>query len=170
MQVADRARKVLDAMARDPELEGIRVLTFTDQGDEIRNSLRGLLEAGMIGAFLAVLVLYFFLRRMSATLVVALAIPVSLLAAASLLHFTGRTLNILSMMGLMLAVGMLVDNAVVVLESIYRHAPAGARAPARGARGRARGDAGGGQLDRDLGDRVPAPGARRADRDHHLDR
>ena len=120
VQVADRARKVLDAMARDPELEGIRVLTFTDQGDEIRNSLRGLLEAGMIGAFLAVLVLYFFLRRMSATLVVALAIPVSLLAAASLLHFTGRTLNILSMMGLMLAVGMLVDNAVVVLESIYR--------------------------------------------------
>ena len=65
---------------------------------------------------LAIVVLFFFLRHWTTTLVVATAIPFSLLAAASLMYFTGRTLNILSMMGLMLAVGMLVDNAVVVLE------------------------------------------------------
>src|SRR5438094_172135 len=75
----------------------------------------------MIGGALATVILFVFLRSWVTTLVVGLAIPFSLLAAAALLRFTGRTLNILSMMGLMLAVGMLVDNAVVVLESIFRH-------------------------------------------------
>ena len=132
VQVAARARKVLDAIAVDPHLTGIRVLTFTDQGEEISNSLRGLLESGLIGAALAVIVLWLFLRRVQTVLVVALAIPFSLLAALALLYFGGRSLNILSMMGLMLAVGMLVDNAVVVLESIYRHRERG-RSPIRAA-------------------------------------
>jgi HAE1 family hydrophobic/amphiphilic exporter-1 len=121
VHVASAARKVLADIASDPMMKGIEVLTFTDQGEEITNSLRGLLEAGLIGALLAVVVLFFFLRNTVTTLVVAASIPFSLCAAAALLYFTGRSLNILSMMGLMLAVGMLVDNAVVVLESIYRH-------------------------------------------------
>ncbi|HEY2953765.1 MAG TPA: efflux RND transporter permease subunit [Candidatus Eisenbacteria bacterium] len=121
VEVARRARKVLEEIGRDPQLQGIRVLTFTDQGDEIENSISGLLKSGMIGGALAIVILFVFLRSWVTTLVVGLAIPFSLLAAAALLHFTGRTLNILSMMGLMLAVGMLVDNAVVVLESIFRH-------------------------------------------------
>ena len=120
VDVATRARRVLTEMKRDPLLEGIQVLTFTDQAEEIQNSLRGLMQSGLVGAVLATGVLFFFLRRLTATLVVALAIPVSLLAACALLFFTGRSLNILSMMGLMLAVGLLVDNAVVVLESIER--------------------------------------------------
>jgi HAE1 family hydrophobic/amphiphilic exporter-1 len=119
--VADRANRVLAEIARDPMLAGIQVLTFTDQGEEIRNSLEGLLHAGIIGAILSVAILFFFLRNTVTTLVVAAAIPFSLFATAALLYFTGRSLNILSMMGLMLAVGMLVDNAVVVLESIHRH-------------------------------------------------
>jgi HAE1 family hydrophobic/amphiphilic exporter-1 len=119
--VATRARQVLEDIRHDPALRGIQVLTFTDQAEEITNSLRGLLEAGAIGAGLATIVLFLFLRNLTTTLVVAAAIPFSLLAAAALLYFGGRTLNILSMMGLMLAVGMLVDNAVVVLESIHRH-------------------------------------------------
>jgi HAE1 family hydrophobic/amphiphilic exporter-1 len=121
VQVADRANRVLREIAADPQLKGIRVLTFTDQGEQIRNSIEGLSHAGIVGAVLATGVLFFFLRRMATTLVVAAAIPFSLLASAALLYFTGRSLNILSMMGLMLAVGMLVDNAVVVLESITRH-------------------------------------------------
>jgi HAE1 family hydrophobic/amphiphilic exporter-1 len=120
VRVVDRARRVMKDFSKDPLLAGIQVLTFTDQADEIRNSLSGLLEAGIIGALLATGVLFFFLRRLTATMVVSGAIPVSLLAAAAALYFGGRTLNILSMMGLMLAVGMLVDNAVVVLESIER--------------------------------------------------
>jgi hydrophobic/amphiphilic exporter-1 (mainly G- bacteria), HAE1 family len=119
--VAERANRALKEVARDPLLSGIRVLTFTDQAQEIRNSLEGLMHAGIIGALLATGVLFFFLRNTVTTTVVAMAIPFSLLAASALLYFTGRTLNILSMMGLMLAVGMLVDNAVVVLESIHRH-------------------------------------------------
>jgi HAE1 family hydrophobic/amphiphilic exporter-1 len=119
--VARAAGKVLDEIGRDPELDGIRVLTFTNQGEEIENSITGLLHAGMIGGVLAIVILFVFLRSWVTTMVVGLAIPFSLLAAAAILHFTGRTLNILSMMGLMLAVGMLVDNAVVVMESIFRH-------------------------------------------------
>lgn len=119
--VAERANRVLKDIGRDPMLAGIRVLTFTDQAQEIRNSLEGLMHAGIVGALLATGVLFFFLRNAVTTIVVAAAIPFSLMAAAALLYFTGRTLNILSMMGLMLAVGMLVDNAVVVLESIHRH-------------------------------------------------
>lgn len=120
VRVAERARKVLEEIGNDPAMKGIEVLTFTDQGEEITNSLRGLLEAGLIGAVLATVVLFLFLRSFVTTMVVASAIPFSLCAASALLFFTGRSLNILSMMGLMLAVGMLVDNAVVVLESIYR--------------------------------------------------
>jgi HAE1 family hydrophobic/amphiphilic exporter-1 len=126
VQVARRARSVLESIGRDPQLQGVRVLVFTDQAEEIENSLTGLLRAGLIGGTLAIIVLFLFLRSWVTTLVVGLAIPFSLLAAAALLRFTGRTLNILSMMGLMLAVGMLVDNAVVVLESIYRHRQRGA--------------------------------------------
>ena len=83
VQVAARARQALRRIAADPELAGIQVLTFTDQGEEISNSLRGLLEAGLIGALLAILVLWLFLRRLQTVLVVALAIPFSLLFAFS---------------------------------------------------------------------------------------
>ena len=135
--VAERANRVLEEIGADPALRGIRVLTFTDQAKEIRNSLDGLLHAGFIGAALAVLVLFFFLRRITTTLIVATVIPCALLAAMAMLYFGGRSLNILSMMGLMLAVGMLVDNAVVILESIQRHRERGAprlRAALRGSR------------------------------------
>jgi HAE1 family hydrophobic/amphiphilic exporter-1 len=121
VEVAQRAWFALAEMERDPALEGIEVITFEDQAEEITNSIRGLMQSGIIGALLATGILFFFLRRLTATLVVALAIPFSLLASAAILYFTGRTLNILSMMGLMLAVGLVVDNAVVVLESIYRY-------------------------------------------------
>jgi HAE1 family hydrophobic/amphiphilic exporter-1 len=135
--VAGRARRTLQELERDPSLRGVRVITFTDQGDQIQNSIRGLLEAGIIGGVLATLVLLFFLRRMSTTLVVAGIMPLALLSTAALLFFGGRSLNILSMMGLMLAVGMMVDNAVVVLESIQRHLERGEprmRATLRGSR------------------------------------
>ena len=74
-------------------LQGIQVLTFTDQAEQITNSLDGLLEAGMIGAVLAIGVLFFFLRNLVATLVVATAIPISLLAACALhlLHRRARS-------------------------------------------------------------------------------
>jgi HAE1 family hydrophobic/amphiphilic exporter-1 len=104
----------------DPLLQGMNVLVFQDQADAITSSITGLQRSGVVGALLAILVLYFFLRRLDSTLIVSFSIPFSLLAACGVLYFLGKNLNILSMMGLMLGVGMLVDNAIVVLESIDR--------------------------------------------------
>jgi HAE1 family hydrophobic/amphiphilic exporter-1 len=120
----DVVRRVMSVMESDinsdPLLQGITLFVWENQADEITGGLNGLLRAGVIGALLAVLSLYFFLRRLDSTTIVALSIPFSIIAACCVLFFMGKSLNILSMMGLMLAVGMLVDNAVVVLESIDR--------------------------------------------------
>lgn len=121
VDVARRLRAELEAMEYDPALKGVDVVLFWDQSEQILGSLRALRSAGIIGAILAILVLFFFLRSVRSTLVIALAIPFSIIAACCFLFLTGRSLNILTMMGLMLAIGMLVDNAVVVLESIHRY-------------------------------------------------
>jgi HAE1 family hydrophobic/amphiphilic exporter-1 len=121
----------------DPLLQGLNVFVWEDQGDVITGGLKGLLKAGAIGALLAIVSLYVFLRRFDSTLIVAMSIPFSIIAACGAMYFMGRSLNVLSMMGLMLAVGMLVDNAVVVLESIdrtHRDEPDRKRAALIGAR------------------------------------
>jgi HAE1 family hydrophobic/amphiphilic exporter-1 len=105
---------------RDPLLQGVRLLVWDDQAEQIVSSINGLRLSGLVGGLLAICVLYFFLRRFDSTLIVSLSIPFSLMAACGVLYFMGKNLNILSMMGLMLGVGMLVDNAIVVLESIDR--------------------------------------------------
>ncbi len=119
----------------DPTLQGISSFTFFNQADQITDSLRGLLQAGLFGSLLAVGILYVFLRRLSLTLVVALAIPLSILGTMLFLYAGGHSLNVLTMMGLMLGVGMLVDNAVVVLESIHRRQAEGRRPAAAALRG-----------------------------------
>ncbi len=112
----------------DPALRGIHSFAFFNQADQITDSLRGLLQAGAAGSLLAMVILLVFLRRIGLTLVTTAAIPLSILGTCVFLYLTDRTLNVLTMMGLMLGVGMLVDNAVVVLEAIHRHLHAG-RAP-----------------------------------------
>ena len=99
---------------------GTQIKIWWDAGKQITKSINGLLEAGFIGAILAVVVLFVFLRRLAPTLVIGFAIPFSMVGTIGFLYLLGKTLNVLSMMGLMLAAGMLVDNAVVVLESIYQ--------------------------------------------------
>lgn len=113
-------RVIEEDIAADPLLNGISVFTWDDQADQITGGIEGLRHAGLTGGILAVLVLYFFLRRFRATLIVSMSIPFSVIAACGVMYFSGMTLNVLSMMGLMLGVGMLVDNAIVVLESIDR--------------------------------------------------
>ncbi len=121
VEVVSRVMSVIrNDINNDPLLQGVVVFVWDDQGEEIAGGIRGLLTAGTIGALLAVFSLYFFLRRFDSTVIVSLSIPFSIIAACGILYFMGKSLNILSMMGLMLAVGMLVDNAVVVLESIDR--------------------------------------------------
>ena len=121
VEVCNRIVAEIDKIKENPEMEGISIYYMDNQGEGILSSINELLKSGLIGGTLAVLVLYFFLRQISTTLIVALAVPFSLLVTLAFLYFLGLSLNILSMMGLMLAVGMLVDNAVVATESIHRH-------------------------------------------------
>jgi len=135
VEVCQAIEDELARINQDPTLEGIDSFTFFNQAEQITDSLRSLLQAGFFGSILAVAILYVFLRRVGMTLVVALAIPLSILGTAVFLFLTHRSLNVLSMMGLMLGVGMLVDNAVVVLESIHRRQHLGARPLAAAVRG-----------------------------------
>ncbi|MDD3643700.1 MAG: efflux RND transporter permease subunit, partial [Candidatus Krumholzibacteria bacterium] len=121
VDVTERIVAEIDEIRKLPEMEGISIYYMENLADGVKSSLSEVLKSGLLGGCLAMLVLYFFLRRIVTTLVVALAVPVSLLITLAFMHFMGVTLNILSMMGLMLAIGMLVDNAVVVTESIHRH-------------------------------------------------
>jgi HAE1 family hydrophobic/amphiphilic exporter-1 len=121
VDVANRVHAAMDKMNRDPALEGINVLLFFDQSEEILHGLHSTRQAGIIGGLFAIVILYFFLRRVTTTLIVAISIPFSVICTLAFLYFSGRTLNMLTMMGLMLGIGMLVDNAIVVLESIFRH-------------------------------------------------
>lgn len=123
--------------AGDPQLEGFRLTAFFDQGSYIRRSIRELEESALYGGLIAVTILFFFLRSLGMTLLVALAIPLCLLATVVVLYFNGDSLNVMSMMGLMLSVGMVVDNAIVVLENIDRHRRAGAGAADASVRGAA---------------------------------
>ncbi len=121
VEVVNGVNRVLEGEINDdPLLSGINLLVFQDQGEEITSGIDGLKAAGVIGALLATFSLYFFLRRFDSTFIVAMSIPFSIIATCGVMYFMGSSLNILSMMGLMLGVGMLVDNAIVVLESIDR--------------------------------------------------
>lgn len=121
VEVVRAAMKVIrEDIGSDPMLNGIKLFTWDDQADQIENGIQGLTSSGMVGGALAVLVLYFFLRRFASTLIVSLSIPFSIIAASGVMYFMGMSLNVLSMMGLMLGVGMLVDNAIVVLEAVDR--------------------------------------------------
>ena len=111
----------LKALEKDPRLGGeFEFLIFWDQGEFIQSSLGQLKQTALTGGLLAVLILFLFLRRVRLTLCVALSIPVSVLLAVAWIYFRGGSFNVLTMTGITLAMGMLVDNAVVVIENISR--------------------------------------------------
>ena len=117
----DRILKEIELINELPEMNGIRIFEMNNQAEGILSSLRELFNSGILGASLSIIVLFFFLRQFSTTMIVATAVPFSLIVTLGFFFFLDISLNILSMMGLMLAVGMLVDNAVVVTENIHRH-------------------------------------------------
>jgi HAE1 family hydrophobic/amphiphilic exporter-1 len=120
VEVTDRVMAEVEKIGRLPQMQGIKIFDLDNQGDSVRGSLSDLLNAGMIGALLALVVLYIFLRQVTTTLIVTASVPFSLLITLGALYFAGLSLNMLTMMGLMLAIGMLVDNAVVVTESVFK--------------------------------------------------
>ena len=120
VDVATAVTLKVKEFGNDPYLKGINLFVWQDQAKEIKDGLKGITDAGLWGGLFALVILFIFLRRIDTTLIVSLAIPISVLCGATILYYLGHTFNLLSMMGLMLAVGMLVDNAIVVLESIYK--------------------------------------------------
>ena len=121
VETARRVQAALDELEADPALDGeFEFMTLFDQGEYVETSLKQLQSTAFWGGGLAVLVLFMFLRRVRMTLCVALSIPVSALLALAWVYFSGGTFNILTMTGITMAIGMLVDNAVVVVENISR--------------------------------------------------
>jgi HAE1 family hydrophobic/amphiphilic exporter-1 len=102
------------------DTEGARLRVLADRSKFIESSIREVRDAAIFGGLLAVLVLYLFLRDYKTTAIIGLSIPISLLITFAPLHLLGISLNIMSLGGLALGVGMLVDNSIVVLESIFR--------------------------------------------------
>ena len=102
-------------------LPGYRFDVVSNQGTFITESIGEVKNSAVLGVILAVIVLYVFLRRVKVTLIISLAIPISIIATFNLMYFGGLTLNIMTLGGLALGAGMLVDNAIVVIESIFRN-------------------------------------------------
>jgi HAE1 family hydrophobic/amphiphilic exporter-1 len=106
---------------QNPALAGYQVKLYRNQGGIIRVRLNSLLNNGMLGALLAAVVLYFFLRQFRLTLIIAMAIPLCLLISTTMMFFADESLNTQTILGLVICVGLLVDNSVVVAENIQRH-------------------------------------------------
>ncbi|MFT6733600.1 MAG: HAE1 family hydrophobic/amphiphilic exporter-1 [Polaribacter sp.] len=121
IEITEAVHKKITAMQGDSELDGINFLVWQDQGKEIKNTLNDLKQTGLFGAIFASLVLFVFLRKFSTTLVAVACIPFSLIVTIGIIWIQGKTLNTISLLGLIVGLGMLVDNAVVVMENIDRY-------------------------------------------------
>ena len=124
IEVVDGVRKILPKIQKMLP-PGVVMLELFDQSTYIRNSIMNLQHEAVMGAFLAVLVILVFLRNIRSTLIVSLSIPISIVCAFVLLYFGNLSLNVFTLGGLALGVGRLVDDAIVVLENIFRHRTAG---------------------------------------------
>ncbi len=105
---------------KNPKLEGMKFDIFFDQGSFIKDSIDNLEEAGAWGGLFAFFILLFFLRRGPMTLLITLAIPLSLVITVIVIYFIGWSLNIITLSGMMICVGLVVDNSIVIVENIYR--------------------------------------------------
>ena len=104
----------------EAQYDGLHVVVLSNQGNYITIIVKSILSSMIIGAALAIIVLALFLRDIKPTLVVGFSIPLSVLFAVVLMYFTGMDLNVMTLAGLSLGIGMLVDNSIVVIENIYR--------------------------------------------------
>jgi HAE1 family hydrophobic/amphiphilic exporter-1 len=119
VKVADAVKAEITRIHRD--IPQVQLVALMDTSKYIRQSINNVGNSLILGGILAILVLFLFLRNVSSTAIIATAIPISLLATFGLIYFAGFTLNIMTLGGLALGIGMLVDGAIVVLENIFRH-------------------------------------------------
>ena len=118
VEVSQAILKMIDEVARDyPQ---VTIVAISNSGNFIERSIANVAQSVLYGGLLSVMVLLFFLRDWRSTLVISLAIPISVIATFALLYFGGFTLNLMSLGGLALGVGMMVDSSIVVLENIFR--------------------------------------------------
>ena len=116
--VTDRVLEKFDAL--EAENENLNLSVLMDQGVYIDLVVNSVVQNMVVGAILAIFVLMLFLKDFKPTIVIACSIPLSVITAVVIMYFTGITLNVISMSGLVLGIGMLVDNSIVVIENIYR--------------------------------------------------
>jgi HAE1 family hydrophobic/amphiphilic exporter-1 len=134
VQIAAHARDALAAVMKELPA-GAKARIIQDQSDFINRALGEVTSNILVGGLLAIIVLFLFLAELRTVAVIAMAIPVSILATFAFMYFAKMTLNLVSLGGLALGVGMLVDNAIVILENIYRHRESGLEPRAAAARG-----------------------------------
>ncbi len=123
VNVAEGVRAEMDRINRD--IPQLRLIPVVDTSVYIKDSINNMGSAALVGGILAILILFLFLRNVSSTIIISTAIPISVIATFGLMYFSGYTLNIITFGGLALGIGMLVDNAIVVIENIYRHRETG---------------------------------------------
>ena len=124
VQVSREVRKALAALRQELP-EGTELKILMDQAEYIEMTIDNMAQNMIIGAILAMLILYIFLRNIRTTFIIALSMPISIVATFTMVYFGGISLNIMSLGGLALGMGMLVDNSIVILENIFRHREGG---------------------------------------------
>lgn len=120
MRVAEKVKSALAGIEKTlpPDIEITEIL---DQSNYIQRSINNVASNAIQGSILAILVIFSFLHSYKSTLVIAVSIPISIITTIVIMYFSGITLNVMSLGGLAIGIGMLVDNSIVVLENIYRH-------------------------------------------------
>ncbi|WP_100372991.1 efflux RND transporter permease subunit [Bacillus sp. FJAT-45037] len=121
VQVSNAVNDRLNDLLDDSKYEDLNTVMLFDEGEFINSAIASVTNALIFGGILAMLVLFFFLRNLKTPLIVGIAIPFSIIVTFAFLYFAGIGLNLMSLGGLALGIGMLVDNAIVVIENIYRH-------------------------------------------------
>ncbi len=119
VEVGEQVLNTINEISQTDQMSGIKLVFLDNQAEGVTNSLKDVVTAGVTGSLLSLVVLFVFLRNLPMTLIISMSIPISIIITLGVLYFTGISLNNLSLMGLMLAVGMLVDNSVVITESVY---------------------------------------------------
>jgi len=127
VKVADRALKRVEAINRALP-PGMELFVTRDGAEFIRDSISQIQQMAVVGGMLALLILFVFLRNIRSTMIISVAIPIAVVTTFILMNFAGLTLNMMSLGGIALGVGMLLDNAIVVLENIFRHRERGEEA------------------------------------------
>ncbi|MFC1525316.1 efflux RND transporter permease subunit [Candidatus Latescibacterota bacterium] len=120
VDISHRVRAALEELKARPQLQGLDFEIFWDQGEHVTESIDNLKTTGTWGGMFAAMILFFFLRAVRMTAIITLAIPLAVMITLTVIYFLGWSLNLLTMMGLMLSLGLVVDNAIVIVENIYR--------------------------------------------------